>query len=202
MPPPAHHGNATPRTGRGHYDRNASASERAQRHREALLEAALELGSNRDSIVTVDGIVAACRSGRNTFYSHFEGVAELLEATSRKAAARFQAALPLRAFTISPPIEAISSGAAAWFEAVEAQPREARFLLFRDAGALRRCLREHFAPCIAVGIKAGMWTHANDDLRLACLYAAASELTEAALGGKAAERCSEVLAGTAAAILR
>ncbi len=113
-----------PTLGRGRYDRALNRAERSLRQRERLLSATRRaLAELPLSGVTVTRIAELSRSGRNTFYEHFESAESIVSEVLVQSMGTILDALDLATADARTPVERVRALAGAWIDAVGDQGR-------------------------------------------------------------------------------
>jgi AcrR family transcriptional regulator len=120
---------------RGRYDRKRTVGERAGEQRRVLLEAALgaldEIGG---ASLTVEDVLRRAHVGRNTFYAHFDGTADLMGGVREHALDVLFERLDGYVAPSRTPLERIRATAAGWLLAVEGEAGLARAALSHVVG--------------------------------------------------------------------
>jgi AcrR family transcriptional regulator len=121
--------------GRGRYDRGESLSERAANQRLRILWATLELLDERGAVgLTVEPIIAKARVGRNTFYAHFDNMADLLGGAREFALDRLFDRLDALERACVTPRERLRELSRAWVHAATEESIAARAALSHTVG--------------------------------------------------------------------
>lgn len=156
--------------GRGRYDRTLSASERARRRRELLVDAARTALVAGESLA-LEGLLKRSGLGRNTFYGHFENV-ESLQAEVVQLALEHLSEPRWRPDDSATPFSAVRSFVDQWLARLDADHAQARVALFVARAPLTLRLTEDLLVLAELGRRAGVFGAGDVDLRASCLAAA------------------------------
>ena len=168
-----------PAPARGHYDRSASSEQRQARQHERLLQATTHMLAEHGVETTIADVVAAARTGRNTFYEHFTDLDAAVEQVTTRAVTLLERALSDALADAWTPRERLRSALGAWVTYVDEHPFTARALLrlpstethsvlSRAGEPLRTTLRE----LLAEARRDAVISQSPDEVRLLAVTAA------------------------------
>lgn len=161
---------------RGRYDRRATPAERARRQRDRILRATAKLVLERGAeSLTVDRVIRSARVGRNTFYSQFEDVSDLLDQLSHFAVRSFVEPVERRLTEPATPTEQLRRIVETWVEQIADEPELARATLGRTgpepSHAVVSRLRKVLERVLRDAHRDAVVSHPPDGFRLAAAVA-------------------------------
>jgi hypothetical protein len=169
---------AHPAPGRGRYDRQASASERARAARAGILEAVREALSRDGDEPSVADVISLTRIGRNTFYGHFEDMEQAMREVSQACSLEIEAALVRSVPRGGTPHAALHGFATTWFEFVDGTPSALLVACRVDREGVRVRLEGALRELHGLGANAGVFRRVLEPERASTLSVI---LTEASL---------------------
>lgn len=185
-----------PTRGRGRYDRRLTRAERALRQRARLVHAARRaLDEAPDEPVTVSRIVGASRSGRNTFYEHFDDAEQVVSEVVRASATAIADAMEVAVSRARTPVERVRALAAAWVDAIVGEGRVGLVATERASATELARIDRAVRGVVDEAHAAGALRHGADDLRAAAALGAMKGVARAAVAQpRHRARAAEVLA--------
>ncbi len=152
---------------RGRYDRQSTASERAQEQRDLILHAVdehLRRTSPSPNNLTISDVCKVTGLGRNTIYSHFESVDAACEYVIARALQALSEQTPKVSDTATP-LDAVRSFSTNWLQTVAGHPSHYQIAVRWARDQLRERVRPHFRELIQLGISAGLFSQDPTGLR-------------------------------------
>lgn len=193
--------------GRGKYDRQKTAEDRAKEQRRRLMRAATIVFAKKGFAgATVDAIVAEAGTSRRTFYEHFDDLKDILLRLHDQIANRSFRIVEQCVLAQDHPNEQLRAGVEAFLGMIAHFPDQAR-VLFREVRAAgpehevrREALLARFVQLLSRGVARanvlGIASKPPDELRIFALVAAME-----AIGMRYIERRDTARAHEAAAPL-
>jgi AcrR family transcriptional regulator len=157
---------------RGKYDRRSTRSDRlAVQHEQIMSAARARLAGSDSAEVTVAYIVEKTGLGRNTVYSHFATMHQLVQAVATESWEAVSAHWESAEVDMGIPLGAAEQLTQRWFRAVEQVPNALRIVLQADRARLAGRVTQEIAAFRDGGVRAGAFRH-SDELCLLALGAA------------------------------
>lgn len=173
---------------RGCYDRSLSNLTRHAQQHERLLEATTAALAEHGREPNVTTIVAAARVARNTFYEHFDNLADAVAEADDRAAALLRQQLKRSGTEDWTPRERLRSLLGAWLAFVAAEPTLARALLRKTTQASRfaltragEVLREILEAVLREALRDAVISTPPDGVRVVAMTAAVEAIARVRL---------------------
>jgi AcrR family transcriptional regulator len=189
---------------RGRYDRGATASERARAQHEAFINAgfgALIDGSGLPH--TVAQLVAAARSSKNTFYSHFDSMEQYHLALAEAGMERLRGALAREVQAeLSTPVQALQQCCEAWLRMAQEHEGELRAVLQLKRSAVQGLLTELIADPILAGQRSGLLPVELGPVKSRCVEACLLGVLDVVERGRSVSESARLLSEVLIRVLR